>query len=657
MSFDFHRAQARARRRSWVLRALLGVLIAATAAGIAVFVWSVFEAARGEMTRLDPVREGVAVVSVLAGVAMAVASVRTFVQEREILLSGQRVAAMLRATEVAPRPWSEGERVLRNVTEEAAVAAGLPAPRLYVVPGQPGINALAVGPDVAHGAVFVSDAAVESLSRPALQAVVAHEIAHLAVGDAALHAVSGAASAALMTAPRALSQTLRAVLGVLDEADGVPLAEAAITIGVVGLSTLVAPLLVVPGVLTALVPVLIGLPTLAACGWLASYLLDRAVSHQTEYGADALAVELTRDPDGLADALRALRDTALRGLMVHVPTDRLQPFFFARPFPVPAFSEGMFQSHPTPEKRIARLRTLDPGRWRAGRLRPLAPPAGADRAPVRGAATPGAAPGASPMAAAGTLLDALPETLRDAAHRPRLAEALVYALLLHPAPELRLRQRYLLRDHAEDALRLFDDVVRLPRAARLPLAEIALPAVRRLGRPAAARILATADRLVLSDGRLSVPELVMCEALRHSLSPAPTPRPASSERAVAAAAPVLSMVAHAGGPTLAEREGAYAAGLRELARHVPGTAAPLRVPDRCAFREALHTLAASDASARDAVLRAARAAALADGRTTDAEADLVRLLALAVGQPCPLSPPASTLPRPGEVSERIAVPA
>ena len=636
MTFDVHRAQQRARRRTRALRVVFGAMLA----GVVVAYGFVLVTAAGSLAWWDGLgglsRSGA--VALIGGIGAVVAglSLRELVRERAALLSGPHVARVLRAREVTARASSPAERTLRNVTEEVAVAAGVAAPRVYLLPDQPGINALAVGPDPAHGAVFVSSSAAEELGRDALQAVVAHEIAHLASGDASLHALAAGAAAALRLSvapmlavarvPLALAPDPAAAEGVGGSADPrLVLLALAFTPFPFVLAWMV--LHGVAGLAGAAVVLALGLPAVGFLGWLFAEGIDRAVSQQTEYAADALAVELTRHPEALAEALRAVRDTPLGGFLISPAVPRLQPFFFARPVVKPPFMDGLFESHPSPDQRLAELRTAAASeRWRAA-PRP------------RALDTPQPVP-ADPLAAAAALLDALPAPVADAAHDAARVEPLAYALLLDADARLRLRQRSLLPPAlADDALALWAELDALPRAARLPVAEIALPAMRRLDPPRRERLLTTADALAQSDGRLSVAELALGEAFRRGLTDVPSRRSPSPEAVLRAAAAVLSALASAGAASPAARAAAYAAGALELGRHLYGELPPAQPVRADAFRGALDTLASADAPSRDAVLDAALATADHDRQTTDGEADLVRLLALALGRPCPLPVP------------------
>ena len=75
-------------------------------------------------------------------------------------------------------PATPEQKRLRNVVEEMAIAAGLPKPKVYVVP-DPDPNAFATGRDPQHASIAVTDGLLEMLNREQLQGVVAHEMSHV----------------------------------------------------------------------------------------------------------------------------------------------------------------------------------------------------------------------------------------------------------------------------------------------------------------------------------------------------------------------------------------------------------------------------------------------------------------------------------------------
>ncbi len=208
-----------------------------------------------------------------------------------------------------------------------SLAAGLPRPRLFVIP-DPSPNALAAGATPGDAAIAVTAGALALLDREETQGVVAHEMAHLANRDTAVMTmVSVLFGGLLMLADWARRSLFFARQG---------------SRAINPLAFVVLPLLVL------LTPLL-------------SRLLAMAVSRRREYLADATAVELTRNPEGLARALEKIAGSefplraATRGsahLFIVSPLRR-------RPDDADSAWSGLFATHPPLAQRVALLRGLE----------------------------------------------------------------------------------------------------------------------------------------------------------------------------------------------------------------------------------------------------------------------------------------------------------
>jgi Zn-dependent protease with chaperone function len=221
------------------------------------------------------------------------------------------------------------EEQLANVVEEMAIAAGIPVPRIVVLPG--GLNAAACGRDQAHVTLIVGEALPACLGREQMEGMIAHLIASIADGDMTIGirvtttlALFGlvARVGVSFNDRREFWQTARlwrvfvaptsantaALLGALadpfdpsrDPAPAAPAARPAASDG--GLTWREWMLMPLMG------PILI---TGFLSGMVSAFMLEPLVSlawRQRKYMADATAVRLTRDPDALAGALTAIAD-------------------------------------------------------------------------------------------------------------------------------------------------------------------------------------------------------------------------------------------------------------------------------------------------------------------------------------------------------------
>jgi heat shock protein HtpX len=227
-------------------------------------------------------------------------------------------------------------RQLDNVVDEMAIAAGLPRPRVYVVP-DPDPNAFATGRDAAHASLAVTQGLLDALDREELQGVVAHEMSHIRNLDVRVMTIV----AALVGGVALLSDWARRGMmwgGVSrgrsdDRRDGSGLAGIAFFV-IWLIAVMLAPLV--------------------------AQALAMLVSRKREYLADASGAELTRDPIGLAHALEKIESAAAPTRAINRGSAHLciaDPL--GRPMNARAgFWPDLFASHPPMSARIAALKEM-----------------------------------------------------------------------------------------------------------------------------------------------------------------------------------------------------------------------------------------------------------------------------------------------------------
>jgi Zn-dependent protease with chaperone function len=217
-------------------------------------------------------------------------------------------------------------RRLRDVAEEVAIGAGVPVPSLYVL-DESSINALAAGERPGLAAVIVTRGALERLRRAELQGVVAHEFAHIVGGDGELNLRLTGALYGLCSLRLA---GYRLVAGATATDAG--------PFGRLGFLRLVA---LVAGLLLSVVGML---------GVLAAQVLKAGISRQREFLADALAVQITRDRDGLGCALRRIASEQAQPLKSDYAA-LVSHFLLVQPGGL----REWFDTHPPLAERIRRL--------------------------------------------------------------------------------------------------------------------------------------------------------------------------------------------------------------------------------------------------------------------------------------------------------------
>ena len=237
-------------------------------------------------------------------------------------------------------PASPQESLFVNVCEEMAVASGLPRPRLWVIPDEDP-NALATGRDPQSASIAVTEGLLAMCSRDELQAVVAHEMAHIKNHDVRLMTLlAGLVGAIVLMGDGVVRVFFRG-----GRSGGLKMG------GGRGKKNELGPLLVIALVLWILSWILAPL---------ISRLLALGVSRKREYLADALAAQFTRNPLALATALEKIEHAALptraikRGAAHLCIADPLGRRLTSR--------EGtladLFATHPPMSMRIARLKAM-----------------------------------------------------------------------------------------------------------------------------------------------------------------------------------------------------------------------------------------------------------------------------------------------------------
>ena len=202
---------------------------------------------------------------------------------RQFSGGGAAVASSVSARRVRPDSANPQERRLLNVVEEMAIAAGVPVPAVYVLDDEPGINAFAAGLTTSDAIVCVTRGTLGKLTRDELQGVVGHEYSHILNGDMRLNVHLSAILFGIL----AIGLAGRGLLSSLGTSHGRP-----------------------PHNSNPLFIILVGSTLLiyGYVGYCFGRLIQAAVSRQREFLADAAAVQFTRNPAGVAGALKKIGD-------------------------------------------------------------------------------------------------------------------------------------------------------------------------------------------------------------------------------------------------------------------------------------------------------------------------------------------------------------
>jgi heat shock protein HtpX len=231
-------------------------------------------------------------------------------------------------------PATPEQKQLVNVVEEMAIASALPRPRIWIIP-DPDPNAFATGRDAASASIAVTDGLLALLSRDELQAVIAHEMAHVRNLDVRLMTLLAGMIGAIALLSDGMGRTIgrgSRAAGRRGSGKGNPLAVVILVLWL--LTLVVAPVV--------------------------SRVLALAVSRKREYLADATGAQLTRNPLALASALEKLEGASAatrsitRGAAHLCIVDPAPGIVSARE----GFLADLLASHPPIGQRIIRLRGM-----------------------------------------------------------------------------------------------------------------------------------------------------------------------------------------------------------------------------------------------------------------------------------------------------------
>lgn len=624
MATSFYERQDTARKNTWWL-VVMFILAVVGLVGTTFIVTAIALAgSTGEVPMDIPIGASIGALALIGG-----GSVFKIAQ---LAGGGTVVAERLGGRRVYPNTIDPVERRLLNVVEEMALASGVPVPPVFLMSEEQGLNAFAAGFSTSDAVIGVTRGCAEQLTRDQLQGVIAHEFSHILNGDMRLNlrligVLNGILVMGLVGRELLLLAARGGGRGSRSNKDNAGL-----------------PLLVI-----GLVFLVVGF-----VGLFFGSLIKAAVSRQREYLADASAVQFTRNPEGIAGALKRI-GAAVFGSQIENPrAAEASHMFFAKGM------NSMFATHPPLPERIRRLEPSWDGNY------PPALPAGtvrigreeaagfvgeesqlfAKRVPVdvvEHASEQVASPREVHQRYVHELVAAMPEAVVQAAHEPYGARALIYASLLDRDANIRDKQLKMLKpasepDVFEYTLHLAKPVNQLDTRARLPMVDMTLPALRALSPSQYREFMHCFSELVHADERIGLFEWCLHKVLLRHLRPQFEPvrsKPLAYYGLAQLGGPcsvLLSALAYAS--THADSV-VFEAG----AHHLPEVNVRLLPPEQCRLDildDALDKLARVAPKQRSRLIDACAACICADSDVSVAEAELLRAICDIID--CPMPP-------------------
>ncbi|MGB3292257.1 MAG: M48 family metallopeptidase [Phormidesmis sp.] len=580
----------------------------------------------------------------LGTIALAVCLIVAFGSLRKMstLRGGGRVVAQrLGGQLVNQNTANPQERELLNVVEEMAIAAGIAVPEVYLLP-ETSINAFAAGLTPNSAVIGVTQGSIARLNRDQLQGVIGHEFSHIVNGDMALNLklmglVHGLLFIHLIGRHCLFSRHRRS--SNRDSNGGAWLAFSCSVMMIGGI------------------------------GWVFGQLIKSAVSRQREFLADASAVQFTRNPAGIADALRCIAQQTGHSRMSSSEAEAASHLFFNNVSALSSFT-AVFSTHPPLAEHIRRLggtaeRTSS---VTVGHCQPttrlsniaavssLAAAPAAEGRSIDRLETASIAPEAvvagigvvtpDHLKQAQSLLKQLPPDVLQIIQSQTGAVAVCYGLLLDTDAEVRSRQKQVIVASSEKVHALLERIEpslsQIPVRSRLPLLELCIPTLKQLTPKVAAQFFSRVKALVNADGKLSLSEFALKAVLQYRLAPYFQAEQSSAERDSPLtdiwpdSLLLISALARAGHLEQSQIDYAFRSGIQQLPGATKQTT-PSKLPT-CTLHDlssSLRRLRTTDPKLKQSIAQACAHTVLIDGKTTDQEAELLRAMLIALGCPVP----------------------
>ena len=557
----------------------------------------------------------------------------SLVQIMRLAGGGAALARMMGARPLSRASSDPAERRLLNVVEEMAIASGTAAPEVFVMDDEQTINAFAAGFSPSQAAVVVTRGTLDNLNRDELQGVIGHEFSHILNGD------------------MRLNLRLMGVLGgiLLLTTLGRMLARSSSRSDSKG---------------STFVFLGFGLIAIGFIGVFFGRLIQASVSRQREFLADASSVQFTRNPDGIGGALAKISQAGSR--VDHPRAGEASHMFFGE-----AIASGfgsLMATHPPVHERLERIygRPVAIGDIVA-RSAPAAasPPEHAavsgfaggnefgrsagERRSAEAEAQTMVKTGANAVIAAvgavstrhvdyaASLLDALPQPVRELTRNVQGAKQAMFGLVFALGGPVRQVQTDLLRASGEDAdlmAKIAAEVQALGKVARLPLIALAAPTLKSLAPAQRAAFLVLLQQLIEADRRVTLEEFVVATMLEATLGERAWRAVPVTYRTLEPLAEdarlILSLIAHA---VQADSAAAFDKGLNELGLALTLIdVAAISLADVTVALSRLNQLAPMQ---KPRLVKALVQSALADGKLSLTDAELLRAICSTLDSPLP----------------------
>ncbi len=569
---------------------------------------------------------------------------------------GRMVAELLGGKLVDPASSELRERTLLNIVEEMSLASGVPVPPVYLLP-EDGINAFAAGFSINDAVVAVTKGSLESLDREELQGVIAHEFSHILNGDMKLNlrltgilyglyvlAIIGYTLLRILGRGSSHSGSRRSSGGKKDKGGG----------GAILLVVLLAGF---------------AFMVFGYIGEFIGKLIQRAISRQREFLADASAVQFTRNPQGITGALKKIGGFAEGSRVRSSHAKEMCHMFFADGLRN-GFS-SLMSTHPDLVTRIRRIEPSFSGAFQTVRMKrdslgkspltssisaavdPAEKMSGVDSVKINSEEILMNAGTMKPehVKLASDLVKTVPQELVSACREAYSARLVVFMMLIDNDEKVGKVQfdslaPKLNSSEMQQLDRLLQIKMRLGARFRLPILELAMPALGQMSPSQYLDFIRIVHKLVEADNRISAFEFVVRQFVKKQYDRVCGKKSYTSSRSSRQILPeivvLLSVLARQGAPgDQTAAVNAFNAGISafQTLSGMPLSTVPMAAPDSNMFLvldRAVDVLSAIEGKNRKAVMEACVRCVLNDELVSTEELELLRALGEMMGIPIPL---------------------
>ncbi len=632
MDFFEHQDRAKAQSRKFVLLYAAAVIAICIVLSIIAAAIVYFSANEPNQSATLPALAAAAITAIITALLIGAGSAHRI---SELRGGGSTVAQSLGGILIDPSTKDPHQRQLLNIVEEMSIASGVPVPPVYLMHKERGINAFAAGYTPGDAVIGVTQGCITGLKRDELQGVIAHEFSHILNGDMKLNIRMIGFLNGILLLTIVGHILLRTAPHTARDKNGVP-------------------------ILLVMLALAISMLILGSLGALAAKLIQASVSRQREFLADASAVQFTRNPEGIANALRRLGSKQSATKVKHPRAQESAHMFFGEALNLGA----SLATHPPLKQRIKRINP----QWDGTFLPPLEiqtpepetkKPSAQERLRDQfnkrmGTAIPESLTAAIPLLAASgsltpdhidharTIIQSIPDQLKDAAHDISSSRAVVYALLLD-TKDAKVFQDQIdhLSKHADPAVakltqKLSTAATTLKPELRLPLLDMTLASLAHLSDQQHQTFRNNITALINMDSAVTLFEWVTIRVLtrhlqqRQGTNERPTTQYYALNKLTTEVSTLLSIIARTDTPTETQAQESITLANTALPSSNSTPIATLLPEDQCTLDNlgaALSKLNTASPKLKRAILLAATLTAAHDRIITTTEAELIRAIA------------------------------